>query len=148
MKTQKVKGINKLLVQFSRFGEDGKRMAAAITNVTAEKVVAKAKLLAPVDLGQLRQSIGKTTARKNYNRSFVFANAPYAPYINWGTGGLVDVEPRFTELAITFKGKGLKKININPTGFLTTPFIQETANYRKMLRLSLEKLTKQYNSKK
>lgn len=148
MKTQKVKGIPLLLKQLSSFGDDGKRLAVAITNSTAQKVTNKAKLKCPVDFGQLRQSIGNTEATIKINRSLIFASAPYAPYVNWGTGGLVSVEPMFKDLAIQFKGKGIRKINLPARPFLTGSYISESATYRPTLQKAIEKLSKQYNNKK
>ena len=147
MKQPKI-DISRLLKQLDKFGEDGKRLAVAITNQTAQNISNQAKLRAPVDLGQLRQSVGFDQASLKVNTAFVFANAPCAPYINWGTGGLVEVEPMFTELAIQFKGAGVKQINIPATGFLTTPYIQESTQYPKRLEAAIDKLTKQYNNKK
>ena len=149
---QQVKGLSQLLKDLQSFGEDGTRLAVAITNATAETIANEAKLRAPVGLsGQLRQSIGKTTARVKpivYNISYVFANAPYAPYINWGTGGLVSVTPEFAEYAMTFKGAGIKKINIPATGFLTIPYAENAKKYPLDLEKAFNKLTKQYNNKK
>jgi HK97 gp10 family phage protein len=148
---QQVKGLTQLLKDLQNFGEDGARYSVAITNATAETIVNEAKLRAPVNLGQLRQSIGKTTARVKpivYNISYVFANAPYAPYINWGTGGLVQVTSEFAEYAMTFKGAGIKKINIPATGFLTIPYAENAKIYPKDLEKAFNKLTKQYNNKK
>lgn len=148
MKTQKVKGVEKLLRQFNAFGREGKTLAVAITNQTASKITAKAVQKCPVDLGQLRQSIGKTDATIKNNRSIISASAPYAPYVNWGTGGLVSVEPMFKSLAIQFKGKGIKKINLPARPFLTSSYNEEGSKYRTTLRKGVEKLSKKYNSKK
>jgi phage gpG-like protein len=148
MKTQKVKGVPLLLKQLNSFGDDGKRLAVAITNTTAEKITNQAKLRCPVDLGQLRQSIGNTEATIQINQSLIFASAPYAPYVNWGTGGTVSVEPRFKDLAMQFKGRGIKKINLPARPFLTGSYIEQSSTYRPKLQKALEKLSKQYNNKK
>jgi phage gpG-like protein len=140
--------ITKLLRQLDQFGDEGARLAVAITNSTAEKITNSARLRSPVDLGQLRQSIGNTEATVKQNTSFVFANAPYAAFQNFGTGGLIDIPKGFEELALQFKGKGIRQINIPATGFLTTPYIYEAAEYPKRLNSGIDKLTKQYNNKK
>jgi len=158
--------ITKLLKQIDAFGDDAKRMAVAITNSTAEDISNKAKIRVtnftggssgPIDLrsvndavdyGQLRQSIGKTTARLNFNKSVIFANAPYSPFVNWGTGGLVNVEAVFKDYAITFKGKGIKKINLPARPFLTGSYLEEAAIYPEKLKTFLNRLTNQYNAKK
>jgi HK97 gp10 family phage protein len=148
MAIPKVRGVAGILKKFDKFGSDGTRLAVAITNQTAENITNKARARSPVDLGQLRQSIGNTEATTQLNRSLIFATAPYAPYQNWGTGGLVVVTPEFQALASQFKGRGLKKINIPATGFLTTPYSEEAKEYPKRLKKGFDKLTRDFNNKK
>lgn len=145
---QKVRGVQQILTKLNKLGTDAQRMAVAITNQTADNIANKARILAPVDLGQLRQSIGHTTARVGYNRALIFATAKHAPYQNWGTGGLVRVEKGMEELAARFKGKGIRHVNIPATGFLTTPYIAESIEYPKRLKLAFDKLSKDFNRKK
>ena len=140
--------ITKLLKQIDSFGDDAKRMAVSITNSTAEDIATKAKMRAPVDLAQLRQSIGKTQATLQLNRSLIFATAPYAPYVNWGTGGSVKVEAVFAKYAWEFKGRGIKKINLPARPFLTGSYLEEAAIYPEKLKTFLKRLTNQYNAKK
>jgi len=97
--------VSKLLSQISAFGYDANRLAVAVTNSTAEDIANQAKLRAPVDQGQLRQSIGKTTARVGYNVSFVFANTPYAAFVEFGTGAKVAIPKGFEQMASEFRGK-------------------------------------------
>lgn len=147
MASPKVRGVPQLLNRLNKFGLDGRRLATAITNQTADNITNKAKVRCPVDLGQLRQSIGHTTARVAYNRSLVFATAPYAAYQNFGTGGFVNVPKGFEELAALYKGKGIRKVNVPATGFLTTPYIQESVEYPKRLQVGFDKLSKDFNRK-
>jgi HK97 gp10 family phage protein len=105
MKTPKI-NIGKLLNQINSFGNDAKRMAVAITNSTADSIVADAKQRAPVNFGQLRLSIQNTTATIQLNRSLIFSNAPYSAFVEFGTGSKVKVPPGFEKLASEFKGKG------------------------------------------
>lgn len=97
--------ISRLLSQIDSFGKDASRVAVAVTNSTAEDIANQAKLRAPVDMGQLRQSIGKTTARDGYNVSFVFANTPYAAFVEFGTGARVAIPKGFEQMASEFRGK-------------------------------------------
>ena len=105
MKTPKI-NISNLLKQIDSFGNDAKRMAVAITNSTADSIVADAKQRAPVNFGQLRLSIQNTTATIQLNRSLIFSNAPYSAFVEFGTGSKVKVPPGFEKLASEFKGKG------------------------------------------
>ena len=147
MKTPKI-NINKLLKQIDSFGADASRLAVAVTNSTAENIVNNAKQKVVVDLGQLRQSIGKTTARIGFNRSFVFANAPYAAFVEFGTGGLVSIPKGFEQIAAKFKGRGIKKINLRPRPYLIPSYLQGVSEYKKKLVTVLDRNTKLYNNKK
>lgn len=145
---QQVKGLSQLLKDLESFGEDGTRLAVAITDATAETITNEAKVRAPVKYGQLRQSIGFNKANNKTVTAYVFANAPYAPYINWGTGGLVSVTPFFEKYASEFRKPNEKNISIAPTGFLTIPYLQNAKKYPLDLEKGFNKLTKQYNNKK
>ena len=147
MKTQKI-NISRLLKQINGFGVDANRMAVAVTNSTADSIVGDAKQRAPVDLGQLRQSIGNTTASVGNNRSLIFANAPYAAYVEFGTGGAVSIPKGFDQLAIKFKGKGIKQINLRPKPYLIPAYLIGVAGYGKKLISVLQNETKKYNAKK
>jgi HK97 gp10 family phage protein len=147
MRTPKI-DISKLLKQIDDFGDDAQILAVAITNVTADDMVTDAKLKAPVDLGQLRLSIGHTTARVGYNKSFFFANAPYSAYVEFGTGGRVNIPKGFEELASRYKGKGIRQIDIKPQPFFIPAYLQNIPIYRKKLVTALDRETKKYNAKK
>jgi HK97 gp10 family phage protein len=147
MKPSKI-NIGKLLKQIDSFGDDAKRMAVSVTNETANNMVTDAKLKAPVNLNQLRLSIGKTTARIGYNKSFFFANAPYSAYVEFGTGGKVRIPKGFEELASKYKGKGIREVNINPQPFFIPAYLQNIPIYVKRLTKVLEIEAKKYNAKK
>lgn len=81
---------------------------------TGFDIVKLAKRSAPVDKGSLKQSIGLQKSGKSIT---VFANAHYAPYVEFGTGGMVDLND-MKKLGIPesyaqqFKGKGLRDVNL------------------------------------
>ena len=98
--------ISRLLSQISDFGHDANRSAVSVTNETTQSMVTQAQLRAVVGLsGQLRLSIGKTTARVGYNRSFFFSNAPYAAFVEFGTGARVSIPKGFEQMAAEFRGR-------------------------------------------
>ena len=147
MKTPKI-NIIKLLNQIESFGVDAERSAVSITNETANNMVTDAKLKAPVDMNQLRLSIGHTTARVGYNKSFFFANAPYSAYVEFGTGGPTIIPKGFDYLASPFKGKGIRKRDYGPKPFFIPAYLQNIPIYQKRLKTALERETKKYNAKK
>ena len=81
---------------------------------TGLEIVRLAKRAAPVDKGALKQSISTQRSGKSVN---VVAAANYAPYVEFGTGGSVDLTD-MTQLGIPesyaaqFKGKGIKDVNL------------------------------------
>ena len=75
-------------------------------NASALNIQSGAKRLAPVNFGQLRNSI--YLKEQNVEKGYIFtvgAKASYAPYVEFGTGGKVSIPAGFEELASGFKGK-------------------------------------------
>ena len=144
--------VSKLLSQISAFGHDANRLAVAVTNSTTQDMVTNAQLRVTnnnsVDNGQLRLSIGKTTARVGYNRSFFFSNAPYAAYVEFGTGDGVRIPNGYSDLATPFKGKGIRIRNYPAKPFFIPSYLEGVQQYRKDLRKVLEVETRKYNAKK
>ena len=144
--------ISKLLSQISAFGHDANRSAVSVTNDIAQGMVTAAQLRVTsnnsIDKGQLRLSIGKTTARVGYNRSLFFSNAPYAAYVEFGTGDGVRIPNGFSDLAEPFKGKGIKIRNYPAKPFFIPSYLEGIQQYPKTLRKVLEVQTRKYNAKK
>jgi hypothetical protein len=63
----------------------------------------------------LRQNIrvGTVTELEAEGRS----DAEYSAYVEFGTGGLVDVPTGLEGYAMQFKGKGIRQINLAPRPF-------------------------------
>ncbi len=82
-------------------GEVKNEFAASANNIRNNAI-----RLAPVNLGELRNSI-KVISRGD-NNDYVFivrAGAKYAPYVEFGTGGKVSVPSNYQQYAQKFKGK-------------------------------------------
>lgn len=65
---------------------------------------------APEDLSFHKQNIGFRPL--GWHTIRMYANAPYAPFLEFGTGGLVDVPSGWQDVAIEFKGEGKRQINL------------------------------------
>ncbi len=79
-------------------------------NASALTIQSSAKRLAPVDLGFLRNNIALVPIG---DLTFsVEAKAKYSAYIEFGTGGQVSIPAGYEDLAMMFKGRGLRTINI------------------------------------
>ena len=140
MAKETLKGLAKTLKALEKYGEKVNKQVDAITQANAREIEVKAKQRAPVDLGKLRQSIGTVKrAEKSYS---VVANAPYAAYQEFGTGNLVSVPPELADIAIQFRGRGVKQVNIPPQPFLFPSFVSQRPQYLKDLDLLLESESK------
>ena len=77
-------------------------------------IVRMAKQNVVVDKGALKQSIKAERKGKTVE---VIAGANYAPYVEFGTGGMVDLDDMVQlgippSYAAQFKGKGIKEVNL------------------------------------
>ncbi len=107
-----VKGLKNLLKRLNIPPEDIDKIVQA----NASEMAQTARRLAPIDKGTLRQSIRKRKIAEFQAK--VTAGVPYAAYQEFGTGGLVDVPPELQEIALQFKGKGIKRIDMRPQPFM------------------------------
>ena len=135
-----VKGINKAIKELKNTGLQVSDKVDAITKSNAQEIEAEAKQRAPVDKGFLRNQIA--TEKKGEALYGVVANAPYSAYMEFGTGGEVEVPNELKDIAIQFKGKGIKTVNIRPRPFLYPSFIKGRIQYLKDLKSYLKSLTK------
>lgn len=93
------------------------------------------KQRAPVDFGLLRSSL-KTEVNKNLDKSIVSTGpgSSYAPYQEFGTGGLVSIPAELTEEAAQFKGKGIRKVNMRAQPFFFAPAFEEWPKFVKRVK--------------
>jgi HK97 gp10 family phage protein len=105
--TFSINGIDKLKERIQAMDQKVKEALAMELRESALKIQRDAKRNAPVDMGTLRNSIYMDyDYQKNKLTYKVGASASYAPYIEFGTGGSVKVDPKYSSYALTFKGKG------------------------------------------
>lgn len=109
----------------------------------AMEIVGRAKQSAAKDTGALRQSINSEASGKGVD---VFANADYAPYIEFGTGSQVSLAD-MKELGIPdayaaqFKGKGIREVNLPARPFFFSSARVGFNNMLKRIDKKLKKLT-------
>lgn len=102
-----INGIDQLSKRLKDMDQKVKDSLAMELRESALKIQKEAKRNAPVNMGTLRNSIYiDSDYQKNKLTYTVGASASYAPYIEFGTGGSVKVDPKYTSYAATFKGKG------------------------------------------
>lgn len=99
------------------------------------KIANDARTNVPVDTGFLQ---GAIIAQSQGLVGRVDVNMHYAPYIEFGTGGFVDVPEGLGSYAMQFKGKGIREVNMPPQPFLYPAFFSESEAMMERLRKEIE----------
>lgn len=138
-----IKGLSAVLSDLRKYGKEAEKDIEGVTEQMARKIEGYAKSSAPTDFGKLGQSI-KAVKETPLNWTIEAGGtlAPYAPFVEFGTGGLVDVPKELQEQAIKFKGKGIKQINLRPQPFLYPSLIRGRQEYLEKLKKVLDKYGK------
>lgn len=138
-----IKGFDETIRALRKFGKDAEDVIDLTIQATAFDIQRHAVSLAPEDTGKLIQSIiAKEVRPMHWQVEAGGTYAPYAPYIEFGTGGLVDVPKEFEEEAWLAKGKGIKQVNIFPQPFMYPAFLKGQKQIKIDLEKELDKLTK------
>jgi HK97 gp10 family phage protein len=107
---------------------------------TVMEINAKQISRAPIDTGKLRQSIDwKKEANLTYTLLTQGMGAKYAPYVEFGTGGMVEIPKGLESEAAQFKGRGIRKVNMKAQPFFFSPFFEEKNNLLKRIQKLLDK---------
>lgn len=138
-----IKGLNTVISNLRRYGVEASKDIEAVTEQVARNIEKNAKINAPANFGKLGQSI---QAVKVDNTTWIIEAggviAPYAPFVEFGTGGLVEVPTELKEQAIKFKGKGIRKINLRARPYLYPALLQGRIEYLDKLKKLLKKYGK------
>lgn len=138
-----IKNLNNVLKELEQFSEEVKEDVGLYIEAGAKDIELEAKQKAPVNLGFLRNQIA--TEKEDDLNYKVVANAPYSAYMEFGTGGKVEVPTEMKDIAYLFKGRGEKKINIRPRPFLYPAFVNGRKNLIKDLTRLLNNLGKKFS---
>lgn len=138
-----LKGFDETIKALRNFGKESEAVIEAVIEATAFDIQKKAKELVPKDTGKLDQSIiSQKVEPLHWQVEAGGAYAPYAPYIEFGTGGLVDVPVEFKDEAWLAKGKGIRQVNIFPQPYMHPAYLMGQKQIVKDLEKELDKLTK------
>jgi HK97 gp10 family phage protein len=140
----KVTGIKNVEAALKKYGEKAVEGFEEVIFDEATKMAEVAKLKAPVDDSFLRSSIN--WAKVNNLHYDVGTKIPYAPYQEFGTGGLVDVPRGWEKMAMEFIGKGIRKVNLEPQPFMYPAYLEGKKTYSKQLKLVIKDLNKDFNN--
>jgi len=129
--TANISGLKELEKKLSKLGKNTEEGTANEINASALTIQRNAKRNVVVDNGFLRNSIRlEPLSKLTYT---VEAKAKYAPYVEFGTGGLVEIPSGYEQYAAIFKGKGIRRVNLRARPFLIPAFESEIPELMKRL---------------
>jgi HK97 gp10 family phage protein len=109
--TLEITGMTGVLGKLDKYNKTVQAEVKDEVNASALKIQSDAKKAAPVNLGTLRNTI-YLAEQSVSNLKYVYsvgAQASYAPYIEFGTGGKVSIPTGYESYANGFKGKSKGK---------------------------------------
>ena len=140
-----IKNIDKVIRQIKALSPKAHDAIVQITEDNAQEIVLNAKTLAPVNKhpnitgGDLKQGIANEKVEGKIAQ-VIYARKKYSAYVEFGTGGKVQIPEELKELAAKFKGKGIREVNMQPQPFLYPSFVKGRAQYLKDLKDNLKVL--------
>ena len=144
-----VKGFKNLERELRKFGADGEKSVIKITQFQALQIerdaVKNIKKKVNNVTGTLSRSMFNEKVDKKGLKYRIFSKANYAPYIEFGTGRLVQVPKELVEVARQFIGKGIRQINLPARPFLYPAFSFARKQYIEDLKQELNRLSKKFN---
>lgn len=131
----KIEGLDALIQRLGKLSPKIAKEVAMEVNASALAIQSKAKRDVKVDNSTLRSSI--QLKEVNIGDKIVYtvgSRLKYAPYVEFGTGGLVNVPAGYELFAMQFKGKGVRKINLRARPYLIPAFESEIPILRKNIK--------------
>ena len=131
----KIEGLDALIQRLGKLSPKIAKEVAMEVNASALAIQSKAKRDVQVDNSTLRSSI--QLKEVNIGNKIVYtvgSRLKYAPYVEFDTGGLVNVPAGYELFAMQFKGKGVRKINLRARPYLIPAFESEIPILRKNIQ--------------
>jgi hypothetical protein len=131
----KIEGLDALIKKLGKLPIEIEKEVANEVNASALAIQSKAKRDVKVDNSTLRSSIQLMSIFEDKRIIYsVGSRLKYAPYVEFGTGGLVTIPAGYEDFAIQFRGKGIRKINLRPRPYLIPAFESEIPILRKNIQ--------------
>ena len=131
----KIEGLDDLIKRMGKLAPEIAKEVAMEVNASALAIQSKARRDVVVDNSTLRSSIQLKEINRGDKIMYTVGSAlRYAPYVEFGTGGTVNVPAGYEDFAMQFKGKGIRKINLRPRPYLIPAFESEIPVLRKNIQ--------------
>jgi HK97 gp10 family phage protein len=134
----RIEGLDALIKRIGKLAPEIAKEVAMEVNASALAIQSKARRSVAsnsTDKGRLVGSIQLKEVNTGDKVIYtVGSRLKYAPYVEFGTGGTVNVPAGYEDFAIQFKGKGIRKVNLRPRPYLIPAFESEIPILRKNIQ--------------
>lgn len=138
-----LKGLNEVIANLQKYGKEAEKDIEGVTEMVAKNIENYAKSTVVANFGKLGQSIKAVEQDKlHWNIEAGGTVAPYAAYVEFGTGGLVQVPNELKQQAWLFKGKGIKQVNLRARPYLYPSLLRGRKEYLDKLKKVLDRYGK------
>jgi len=138
------KGLNELLAKIEALKKYSRQEVSNELGAIAQYSAKRAQRKAPKDKGPLGQGIKGGIIGK---QAVVMSTAKYSPYVEFGTGRMVDLDDMQQlgipdSYAAQFKGKGIREVNLPARPFFFNSIRIELQKGLVRIKDKLDKITK------
>lgn len=129
-----MQGYDKLLEKLKKYPAEKNKAVKMILVKAGFNIQNNARRIVVSRTNQHKNLHQQIQTQATPNGATVFVRAGYAPYVEFGTGGLVNVPRGLEEYAMQFKGRGIKQVNLPARPFMYPAFRIERPKIAKLVK--------------
>jgi len=132
-------GYEKVLQKIKQYPDNKKLAVQLILRKAAFNIQNNARRIVVTRTQRSKNLHQQIQSQSTPDGATVFVKADYGPYVEFGTGALVNVPRGLEEYAIQFKGKGVKKVNLPARPFMYPAYRIERPKISKLVKNACQK---------
>lgn len=132
-----ITGNTAIIKKLHQLPAQAKQLVTDEIEATIDDIHRDAVIRVPVDTGRLK---GSLTPQVSGMTGEVGTNVEYAPYVEFGTGGKVNIPAGLESYAARFKGKGVKQVNLPARPYLFNSFFENVPKFLDRINKGIAKL--------
>lgn len=137
----KISGNQAILRRLQDLPERAKELVSDEVEATTMDIHRDAVARVPVDTGRLKGSLTPVVLKQGEKvTGEVGTNVDYAPYVEFGTGGKVNIPQGLESYAARFKGNGERQVNLPARPYLFNSGFDNINKMMERLRAGIKKL--------